>query len=291
MTIMNNSNPSFCAQELVISLLEPGGVASPSVIQLSDPLCYGESVTINFMLTTTPFPDINGLMPLIISMKNLNGICCRGGLAYIDTLVLPECPCATICCDSMQNEDFENYALGNLPNSQVGWGNHQGNPQVVAGGANGSGKSISLHAGSRGVRPASVSYGNSGVVGPDTIFEANKQYCITFWAKLLPLLNLNGRLGIYADGHLIQTIIIPPSNTVWTQYSFNFIAPPPGQEILIFTNESPAPLDFGPSIVLDQVCFDEVVQIFDDMTPPILSCPRDLTIQDADQDCPAVHYL
>ena len=290
MTIMNNSNPSFCAQELVINLLEPG-VANPSAIQLSDPLCYGESVTINFMLNTNPFPDIDGLMPLIISMKNLDGTCCRGGLAYIDTLVLPECPCTTTCCDSEQNEDFENYALGNLPNNQVGWVNNQGNPQVVAGGANGSGKSISLHAGSRGVRPASVSYGNSGVVGPDTIFQANKQYCITFWAKLLPVFNLNGRLGIYADGQLLQTIIIPPTNISWTQYSFNFISPPPGQEILIFTNESPAPTDAGPGILLDQICFDEVVQIFDDLAPPVLSCPMDLTIHDADSDCSITYTI
>lgn len=289
MTIMNNSNPSFCAQELVINLLEPG-VANPSVIQLSDPLCYGESVTINFMLNTTPFPDIDGLMPLIISMKNLDGTCCRGGLAYIDTLVLPECPCTTTCCDSGQNEDFENYTLGNLPNNQVGWVNQQGFPQVVVGGANGSGKSISLHAGSRGVRPASVSYGNSGVVGPDTIFQANKQYCITFWAKLLPVFNLNGRLGIYADGQLLQTIIIPSANISWTQYSFNFISPPPGQEILIFTNESPAPTDAGPGILLDQICFEEVVQIFDDNTPPTLSCPMDLTIQDIGLDC-SVPYV
>ncbi len=284
MTIMNNSNPSFCAQELVINLLEPG-VANPSVIQLSDPLCYGESVTINFMLNTTPFPDIDGLIPLIISMKNLDGTCCRGGLAYIDTLVLPECPCTTNCCDSGQNEDFENYTLGNLPNNQVGWVNHQGNPQIVTGGANGSVNCIALHSVTRLGPPAGVSYGNSGVAGPDTIFQANKQYCITFWAKLLPTSNFNGRLGIYADGHFIQSIFIPFSNTGWTQYSFNFIAPPPGQEILIFTNESPAPLDFGPGILLDQICFDEVIQIFDDMTPPILSCPTDLTIQDPDLDC------
>jgi hypothetical protein len=289
MTITNNSNPNFCAQELVINLLEPG-LANPSAIQLSDPLCYGESVTINFMLNTSSFPDIDGIMPLIISMKNLDGTCCRGGLAYIDTLMLPECPCATTCCASGQNEDFENYPLGNLPNNQVGWVSNQGLPQVVSGGANGSGKSISLHAGSRGVRPASISYGNSGVVGPDTIFEANKQYCITFWAKLIPAFNQNGILGIYADSQLIQTIIIPSNNTAWTQYSFNFIAPPPGQEILIFTNESLAPTDAGSGILLDQICFDEVVQIFNDMTPPVLSCPMNLTIQDTDLDC-SVPYV
>ncbi|MBP6235153.1 MAG: T9SS type A sorting domain-containing protein [Saprospiraceae bacterium] len=290
MTIMNNSNPSFCAQELVINLLEPG-VANPSAIQLSDPLCYGESVTVNFMLNTTPFPDIDGLMPLIISLKNLDGTCCRGGLAYIDTLVLPECPCTITCCDSGQNEDFENYALGNLPNNQVGWVNHQANPQIVTGGANGSVNCIALHSMTRFGPPASVSYGNSGVVGPDTIFQANKQYCITFWAKLLPTSNFNGRLGIYADGHFIQNIFIPFSNTGWTQYSFNFIAPLPGQEILIFTNESPAPLDFGPSILIDQICFDEVVPIFDDMTPPVLSCPMDLTIQDSDSDCSITYTI
>jgi hypothetical protein len=291
MTITNNSNPSFCADQVLINPQQSGASISQSVILLGTPLCFGQSTTINFTLTTNPFPDSDGLIPLIISMKNLNGVCCQGGLAYIDTLILPECPCATICCASGNPHDFENLPLGNLPNNQVGWANNQGNPQVVAGGANGSGKSISLHAGSRGVRPASVSYGTSGVVGPDTIFEANKQYCISFWARLLPSFNLNGKLGIYADGLLIQTIIIPPSNTVWTQYSFNFIAPTPGQEILIFTNESPSPNDAGPGILIDQVCFDEIIQVFDDMTSPILSCPMDLSLQDTDLDCSVPHVI
>jgi len=90
---------------------------------------------------------------------------------------------------------------------------------------------------------------------------------------------------------LLQTIIIPPTNISWTQYSFNFISPPPGQEILIFTNESPAPTDAGPGILLDQICFDEVVQIFDDLAPPVLSCPMDLTIHDADSDCSITYTI
>jgi len=286
-TIENNSNPDFCANEILITPLDPGTVM-PSVVVLSDFLCYGESTTINFMLNSLPFPDADGMFRVIFSLKNnLTEECCQGGLAHIETIQLPECPCTTTCCSEPAEHHFEDYALGNLPNNQVGWVKSTGIPTIVTGGASGSGQSVILPALTRGTMPSSVEYRHAGVAGPDLILPANELICLHFWAKLNPLATLpvNGRLSIQFDHVTIQTITIPYTNAAWTQYELCVITPPSGVYTLQFVNHSAAPLDYGPSIQIDDICFEEKVQIFDDETPPVISCPDDITLHDTDVDC------
>jgi len=70
-----------------------------------------------------------------------------------------------------------------------------------------------------------------------------------------------------------------------------FYHPPLGVFTLQFVNGSAAPLDFGPSIQIDNVCFGEKIQIFDDLMPPDISCPTDITIQDTDADCAVLYTI
>lgn len=286
-TIENNSNPDFCANEVVITPLNPG-LVMPSVIVLPDFLCHGESTTINFMITNLPFPDADGMFELLFSLKNnLSEECCQGGVAHIDTILLPDCPCATTCCEDLPEHDFESYSLGNLPNTQIGWQDISGIPSVVSGGVGGSANCVLLPAHSRGLMPSSIEYRHAGVAGPDVILPENSLICLKFRAKLNPILTLpvNGFLTIQFDHTTVHSLTIPYTNSAWTYYELCLITPPGGVYTLQFINNSAAPLDIGPSIQIDDICFKEKVQIFNDLTPPVILCPNDITLQDADTDC------
>lgn len=286
-TIENNSNPDFCANEVVITPLDAGDVI-PSVIVLPDFLCHGESTTITFMITNLPFPDADGMFELIFSLKNnLSEECCQGGVAHIDTILLPDCPCATTCCEDLPEHDFESYGLGNLPNTQVGWQNISGIPSVISGGSGGSSHSAVLPAHTRVLMPSAIEYRHAGVGGPDLILPENSLICLNFWAKLNPIVTLpvNGLLTIQFDHTTVHSLIISHTNSAWTYYELSLITPPGGVYTLQFVNNSGAPVDYGPSIQLDDICFEVKNQIYDDMTPPEISCPDDITLLDTDADC------
>lgn len=292
-TIENNSNPDFCANEVVITPLDLGDVM-PSVILLPDFLCHGESTTINFMVTDLPFPDTDGMFEVLFSLKNnISEECCQGGVAHIDTILLPDCPCAATCCEDLPEHDFESYNLGNLPNTQVGWQDILGIPSVVPDGAGGSAQSVLLPAHSRGLMPSAIEYRHAGVGGPDLILPENSLICLNFWAKLnpIPTLPVNGVLTIRFDHTTVYSLTIPYTNSVWTYYELNLITPPGGVYTLQFINHSAAPLDYGPSIQVDDLCFEVKNLIYNDITPPDITCPDDITILDTDLDCIVEYFI
>ncbi|MBK7787621.1 MAG: hypothetical protein IPJ54_03370 [Saprospiraceae bacterium] len=244
-TIENNSNPDFCANEVVITPLDLGDVM-PSVILLSDFLCHGESTTINFMVTNLPFPDTDGMFEVLFSLKTTSVKNVAREVAHIDTILFRTAH-ATTCCEDLPEHDFESYSLGNLPNTQVGWQNISGIPSVVPGGAGGTAQSVLLPAHSRGLMPSAIEYRHAGVGGPDLILPENSLICLNFWAKLnpIPTLPVNGVLTIQFDHSTVYSLTIPYTNSVWTYYELNLITPPGGVYTLQFINHSAAPLDYG----------------------------------------------
>jgi hypothetical protein len=101
-TVLNMSNPNFTATDLMI--LGPPTI-SPNPIAFSTPISNGQSSTVTFCYTPTPWPDADGKLELIYRLKNSTlDSCCNGGPGLIDTLMLP--PCDTCKCGTYSDMSY-----------------------------------------------------------------------------------------------------------------------------------------------------------------------------------------
>ncbi|MBK8241906.1 MAG: PKD domain-containing protein [Saprospiraceae bacterium] len=234
------------------------------------------------------YANIPVLTPTTICIQNALLLSNRG--TCLDTnefcILLEPCPCGYSCCINNPPHHFDDLPLGNLVNhTQIGWHPFSGLPTIIFGGCNNTSQSLLLYAGTRGLMSSSVEYYFSGVVGPDVIFKKGVTYCMKFCAKLNPVdYTTIGQLLVYTENEPINTSILLTSNNNWIEYTLTF-TPTSDAYSLFFKNASAAPLDYGPSIQIDEICFQEPIPIFNDVTPPIFDCPLSESTNVVDSDC------
>lgn len=220
----------------------------------------------------------------------LSGICGLDTCTCTFELFFKVCdttlPCGYKCPVANSPFDFETFPLGNLVNNtQVGWKPLNGKPIVVSGGCNNSFQSLLLTGATRGFTGTSIEYSHSGVAGPDIVFKKGINYCIKFCAKLNPITpGANGQLIVSTESESIGNLVINDPYGEWAEYNYNF-TPSVDAYSLIFRNGSTGPLDYPPSIQIDEIAIQVLVPIYNDVTAPIFDCPSSENFNVVDIDC------
>ena len=220
----------------------------------------------------------------------LTGICGLDTCVCTFDLFFKNCetaiPCGYKCPSANSSFDFESHPLGNLVNkTQVGWKPLTGKPIVVSGGCNNSLQSLLLSGATRGFTGSSVEYGHSGVAGPDIILRKGTNYCFKFCVKLNPITpGADGHLIISTEAESIGNLIINDPDNTWREYTYNF-TPTVDAYSLIFRNSSTGPLDYPPSIQIDEISIQVLVPVYNDVTAPIFDCPASENFNVVDIDC------
>lgn len=299
-TVQNISIPNFTAGFLSI-LSDP--IISPNPIPLVPPLPNdGTTRTVTFCYTPTTFPDIDSKLILVYKLTNLVGdSCCNGNQALLDTLMLPQCdtlPCGYLCKGELFSFPAENIKYGLLNAPASGWYTEYNKPKVIEGGCHSSTQSISLGGITRGYTGDAAGVRINGFTGPVNLFQKGKLYCIKFCAKTLPgLASSSGYLRLRAtDGstlsagsctypscEIVDNVIILIPN-VWEEITI-YYSPSQNYTNLVISNHSTDPLDGPNRILIDDLEINSAVPIFNDITPPVIDCPKNISISDSDGDC------
>jgi gliding motility-associated-like protein len=300
-TLTNTSSPAFTADKLhLIVKNDPTGYEvfpTGPIIPLTPPLASGSSVTMTINLAGTPFPAPYPYFVFQYRLQNsVTGDCCFE--SKCDSIAVPPCkdPCGFIC-DKIQKEfgAEQNQAGTLLNNQQVGFYPVSGKPTVVNDGCNSSSKSISLF----GITKLNTSgdaagVRSNGVAGPDTLFKKGKTYCIKFCTKYshglgISTANLEVSAGGISPAVVIQNYILNVPS-VWVEKQF-YYTPSTDQSVLIFRNNTISPLDGPPTILIDDVRISSTVAIANDNVPPVISCPKDITVTSANKNCTYLYTL
>lgn len=253
-------------------------ISSPTVIESCGTYTLSNSFTNTFNASAT-YPQGSTIITWTATDACGNAAICN------DTVIVKACsqPCGEKCCDINSTETFESFPIGPFFNNvQVGWHHKYGTmPYVADNGCYGSLRSISLNAATKTIQPGGIEFSSAGVFGPDVVLKKGINYCIRFCAKTIPVPNSPGRISIFADNVLISTINL---TNAWQEYMYMF-TPSANYYTLSFRNSSPTPLDYGSTVLIDNVCFQAKTAIYNDVTPPDISCMNNIQLQDIDNDC------